>query len=172
MTTEELHKIVIVGGGAAGVELATRLGDRLGKRKRAEVTLVDTSNTHIWKPLLHQVAAGSHDPEEHALEYLAQARWHHFQFRLGRMEGIDREERLIWLAPTLNDAGEEIIPRRSFAYDTLVLAVGSVSNDFGVPGVREHCRSLDSKSDAVAFQTHLMESLIKACWRSSSEKNM
>ncbi|HEY7761025.1 MAG TPA: NAD(P)/FAD-dependent oxidoreductase, partial [Burkholderiales bacterium] len=56
-----MHRIVIVGGGAGGLELATRLGDRLGRRKRAIVTLVDKSRTHLWKPLLHQVAAGSMD---------------------------------------------------------------------------------------------------------------
>src|SRR6476469_1753729 len=59
---EALHRIVVVGGGAAGLELVTRLGDRLGKRKRASVTLVECARTHLWKPLLHSVAAGSIDP--------------------------------------------------------------------------------------------------------------
>src|SRR5271165_4583839 len=56
------HRIVVVGGGAGGLELITRLGKRLGRRGRASVTLVECARTHIWKPLLHGVAAGSIDP--------------------------------------------------------------------------------------------------------------
>ena len=44
------HHIVIIGGGAGGLELATRLGDTLGRRKQAHITLVDKNRTHIWKP--------------------------------------------------------------------------------------------------------------------------
>jgi NADH dehydrogenase len=53
---DTLHHIVVVGGGAAGLELATGLGDKLGKRKRASITLIERSRTHLWKPLLHEVA--------------------------------------------------------------------------------------------------------------------
>src|SRR5690349_12651310 len=56
-TTPAPHRIVVVGGGAGGLELVTRLGDTLGKSRKALVTLVDKSRTHLWKPLLHQVAA-------------------------------------------------------------------------------------------------------------------
>ena len=56
-----MHRIVIVGGGAGGLELATRLGNRSGKAGRAQVTLVDRCAVHVWKPLLHEVAAGSLD---------------------------------------------------------------------------------------------------------------
>ena len=80
---ENLHRIIIVGGGAGGLELATKLGDSLGKSKKAEITLIDSTRTHVWKPLLHEIAAGSMDPDRHELEYLAQAHWHHFKFRLG-----------------------------------------------------------------------------------------
>ncbi|MEJ2612323.1 MAG: NAD(P)/FAD-dependent oxidoreductase [Candidatus Thiodiazotropha sp.] len=155
-------KIVIVGGGAAGLELATHLGRKLGKKGRAEVTLIDAARTHVWKPLLHQVAAGTFDPAQHALEYLAHAHWNHYRFRLGAMQGLDRVNRRVILAPLCNDKGEQLIPSRSFSYDYLVLAVGSVSNDFGIPGVSEHCLMLDTKSQAAAFQQKLLETLIKA----------
>jgi len=154
---------VIVGGGAGGLELATRLGDRLGRRDRAEVTLIDASLTHLWKPLLHEVAAGTLDSHDDDLEFLAQARRHRFRFRLGAMEGLDREQRLVHLAPIRDPAGgEAIAPRRSVPYDTLVIAVGSVSNDFGVPGVKEHCRFLDSREQADAFQRALLSRYLKA----------
>src|SRR5512139_4012289 len=141
---EQKHQIVIVGGGAAGLELATKLGRKLGKKGLADVILIDSSRTHIWKPLLHEVAAGTLDSSEDELEYLAQARWSHFRYRLGRMVGLDRERREVCLAATVNEEGNEIIPERRFRYDTLVMAVGSLSNDFGIKGVKEHCLFLDS----------------------------
>ena len=90
-----MHKIVIVGGGAGGLELATRLGDQQGKRGAAQITLIDRSRTHLWKPLLHEVAAGSMDIHAHQLDYLAQARWHHFTFVLGALDGLDRSQHMV-----------------------------------------------------------------------------
>ena len=162
MTTASPHRILIVGGGAGGLELATKLGNKLGKRGKAHITLVDASRAHIWKPLLHEVAAGTFDSYENQIEYLAQGARNHFRYRLGRMVGLDRERSEIQLAPTLNSAGEEIIPARRFGYDTLVIAVGSISNDFGIEGVREHCRFLDTREQAEAFQNRLLESFVHA----------
>ncbi len=156
------HRIVIVGGGAGGLELATRLGDKFGKSKRARVTLVDAKLTHLWKPLLHEVAAGTFDSHENDVDYIAQAHQHHFEYRLGRMDGLDRERREISLAPTLDDIGREFVPRRVLPYDTLVLAVGSVSNDFGIPGVREHCVFIDNRDQADSFQRAVMRNYIHA----------
>lgn len=156
------HHVVIVGGGAGGLELATRLGDKLGKRGKATITLVDRATTHLWKPLLHEVAAGSMDIDEHDLEYMAQARWHHFHFRLGAMEGMSRAMKEIYLSPVLDDEGKELIPSRSLKYDTLIIAVGSVANDFGVPGVKDHCIALDTHADAVKFHKRLINACIRA----------
>ncbi len=157
-----LHNIVIVGGGAGGLELATRLGRTLGKRKQALITLVDRSRTHLWKPLLHQVAAGSMDMNDHELDYLYQARWHHFQFRLGRMDGLNRAKKQIHLAPTVDEDGREVIPARTIAYDTLVMAVGSTTNDFGTPGAREHAISLDNPRQAALFHSRLLNACLRA----------
>lgn len=156
----EKHKIVIVGGGAAGLELATRLGKKLGKKGLAEVMLLDASPIHIWKPLLHEVAAGTLDESEQ-IEYLAQAHRHHFRYRLGRMEALDRQKKEIYASPTFSDSGEELIPRRTFAYDTLVMAVGSISNTFAIKGVAEHCLFLDTTAQAFKFQKQLVETYIK-----------
>lgn len=162
------HKIVIVGGGAAGLELATALGEKTRKNRSIELTLVDASPTHIWKPLLHEVAAGTIDTTEE-LAYLAQARSSHFNFRLGRMERLDRKSKRIFLAPTLNDAGEELIAGRAFSYDTLVIAVGSVSNSFGIPGVESNCMFLDTARQAFRFQKHLVETFMRIYSRHPSE---
>jgi NADH:quinone reductase (non-electrogenic) len=144
----QAHHIVIVGGGAGGLVLATRLGDRLGRRGRARVTLVDCALTHIWKPLLHEVAAGTLAAEGDGLDYFAHARRHHYTFEPGRMSGLDRAHREIVLDPVADPGGADSGPRRRLGYDTLVLAVGSSINDFGVPGVREHCLFLDSPAEA------------------------
>jgi NADH dehydrogenase len=156
-----MYEIVIVGGGAGGLELATRLGDSLGSKGKANITLIDAARTHLWKPLLYEVAAGSLNSHADQLEYLAQAHWHRFRFRLGRMDGLDRTQKRVYVAPVLDENGVEIIHRRSFRYDTLVIAIGSIANDFGVPGVLDHCLMLDTPEEAREFHTRL----INACLR-------
>src|SRR5439155_11354862 len=159
---EGLHKIVVVGGGAAGLELVTRLGDRLGRRQRASVALVESARTHLWKPLLHGVAAGSMDPGEYELNYLAQAHWHGFRYRLGEMIGLDRAAREVRLGATFDDEGRQITPPRSVSYDTLVIAIGSVTNDFGTPGVAEHAVPLETPAQAARFNRRLVNACIRA----------
>jgi NADH dehydrogenase len=158
----DLHRILIVGGGAGGLELVTRMGDSLGRRRRADITLIDAAPTHLWKPLLHEVAAGTLNSYEDELSYLAQAHWHHFRFRLGRADRIDRHQRIVHTAPTLDEDGREFIPSRAFPYDTLIIAVGSVSNDFGIPGIREFCHFLDRRQDADVFHQHLLRTYFAA----------
>ena len=157
-----VHHIVVVGGGAGGLELATRLGDSLGKSKKAEITLIDSTRTHMWKPLLHEIAAGSMNPDKHQLEYMAQAHWHHFKFRLGRMDGLNRTAKEITVAPHHDEDGVEVIPRRTFKYDTLVIAIGSTTNDFGIDGAREHSIALDTQEQAEKFHRRLHNALVRA----------
>jgi NADH dehydrogenase len=159
---QELHRIVIVGGGAAGLELATRLGDSLGKRRRAHITLIDKNRTHIWKPKLHEIASGSMDLSAHEVDYLAQAHWHHFRYWVGEMKGIDRERRVVRVAPYLDGEGRQVIPERMCSYDTLVIAIGSLSNDFGTPGVDEYALKLESKADAQRFHARVVNACIRA----------
>ncbi|QDC41516.1 NAD(P)/FAD-dependent oxidoreductase [Candidatus Methylopumilus universalis] len=157
-----MHKIVIVGGGAGGLELATKLGDSLGKKKKAEITLIDCTKTHVWKPLLHEIAAGSMNPDKHELEYMAQAHWHHFRFRLGRMDRLNRHKKEVSIAPYIDEDGKEIIPRRSFQYDTLIISVGSTTNDFGIKGAAEHSIALDTQEQAEVFHQKLHHAILKA----------
>ncbi|WP_296249956.1 NAD(P)/FAD-dependent oxidoreductase [Pseudomonas sp. UBA4194] len=157
------HRIVIVGGGAGGLELATRLGKTLGKRGTASVTLVDANLTHIWKPLLHEVAAGSLNSSEDELNYVAQAKWNHFEFQLGRMSSLDRAARQIHLSATLDpETGQDLVPARSISYDTLVIAVGSTTNDFGTQGAAEHCLFLDTRKQAERFHQQLLNHYLRA----------
>ena len=157
-----MQRIVIVGGGAGGLALATQLGKRLGKKKLAEITLVDAARTHVWKPLLHQMAAGSFDTHAEEIEYLAQARWNHFKFRLGRLTGVDRARKTLQLAASHDSAGREITPAQQLDYDTLVIAVGSQTNDFGTLGAAEHSIKLDSPQAARHFNDRLINACIRA----------
>jgi NADH:ubiquinone reductase (H+-translocating) len=158
----DLHKIVVVGGGAAGLELVTKLGNKYGKPGKAHVTLVDRARTHIWKPLLHEVAAGSLDVGHHAVDYLHHAHANHFRYRIGEMTGLDREKRVIHLAASRDGEGREVTPVRAIAYDTLIMAVGSTTNDFGTPGVAEHAIALDTKEQALRFHQRLVNGMLRA----------
>ena len=157
-----MQRIVIVGGGAGGLALATQLGKRLGKKKLAQITLIDTARTHVWKPLLHQLAAGSFDTHAEEIEYLAQARWNHFKFRLGNLTGIDRQLKTVQLSASHDEAGREITPAQELGYDLLVIAVGSQTNDFNTPGAAEHTIKLDSPKAAKHFNDRLINACIRA----------
>lgn len=156
-----MQKIVIVGGGAGGLELVSKLSRKLGKKGLAHITLVDRQPTHVWKPLLHEVAAGVIDKNSDGVDYSIHAARHHYQFQLGNMSDIDRVNKLIKLDAILDEQGEILIPSRELSYDYLVLAIGSVSNDFGTPGVAEHAYLLDSLPQAERFHKALLNQLLK-----------
>jgi len=156
------HRIVIVGGGAGGLELATALGDRMAKRGRAHVTLVERARTHFWKPHLHEIAAGSVDLHARATDYLAQSFWHGFRYRIGEMVGLDRARREVHVAPFVDEDGDRVTMARTFGYDTLVLAIGSYTNDFGTPGVAAHAIALETPIQADRFHRRLVNACIRA----------
>ena len=162
MNEKELFKIIVVGGGAGGLELAAKLGNKLGKKKKAEITLVDAVATHLWKPLLHEVAAGTLNSYEDEMSYLALAYQNYFTFRLGRMTNLDRGKREITVAASIDEDGIEFIPERTFQYDILVIAVGSETNDFGIPGIKEHCMFIDTRHEADVFHQNLLRSVTRA----------
>ncbi len=157
-----LHRIVIVGGGAGGLELATRLGDTLGKKGLAHVTLIEKARSHFWKPHLHEIAAGSMDLHAHATDYLAQSHWHGFRYRVGEMVGLDRAQRLVHVGPVLDEDGVAVTPAYTRGYDTLVMAVGSHTNDFGTPGVAEHAIALETPAEAERFHRRLVNACLRA----------
>ncbi|MEO5607466.1 MAG: FAD-dependent oxidoreductase, partial [Polaromonas sp.] len=155
-----MQRIVIVGGGAGGLALATQLG----KQQQARITLVDAVRTNVWKPLLHQLAAGSYDTHAEEIEYLAQAHTNHFRFRLGQFVGVDRAAKVIELAASHDETGSEIMPAQVLDYDTLIISVGSLTNDFGTLGAAEHAIKLDTPRAA----RNLHNRLINACLRAQA----
>lgn len=158
---DNLPHIVVVGGGAGGLELATSLGNKLGKKRKARITLIDAGLTHVWKPLLHEVASGSLDASTNEINYRAHARKHHYEFQLGRMSGLDRKAKELVIAPFHDEEGREVVPARTIRYDTLVIAVGSTANDFGTPGAQEHCLFLDSLKQARRFHNLMLNAFLR-----------
>jgi len=163
MTSQQkIPRIVVVGGGAGGLELVTRLGDKLGRKGRAEVVLIERGRTHFWKPHLHELAAGTVDLDVHELDYLAQSHWHGFRYRYGEMVGLDRSTKQVLVGPVHDESGVEIVPARRIDYDVLVIAVGSSINDFGTPGVAEHAIALESTVQADRFHRRLVNAFLRA----------
>ncbi|CAH0990585.1 NADH dehydrogenase [Sinobacterium norvegicum] len=157
-----MKKILIVGGGAGGLPLATFLGKKLGKKGRASITLVDSNHSHIWKPRFHEVATGSLDTDLDAISYRAHAKVNHYNFELGTMTAIDRDNKTVQLSAIDDDSGGEILPARQLDYDYLCITVGSRSNDFGVGGVQQHCYFLDSSAQADRFRTQFLNNCLSA----------
>src|SRR5579863_2725270 len=153
-------QIVVVGGGAGGLELVRQLGARYGRRQH-DIILVDRNRTHIWKPLLHEVAAGSLDANLDEVGYREHcARWGYRYFH-GTFEGVDRKRREVLIAPLKDDDGSVLIEQHRIRYDYLVMAVGSVTNDFGTPGAQQHCMMLDSRHDADRFRNRLLNHCLR-----------
>ena len=160
MTKARKTQIVVVGGGAGGLELATRLGAQFG-RAQFDIILVEKNRTHLWKPLLHEVAAGSLDANLDEVGYRSHGHTWGYRFFYGAMEGVDLASRHVLIAPIADEDGREIMGRHRIRYDYLVLAVGSVSNDFGTRGVAEHCIFLDSRLQADRFRTKLLNHCLR-----------
>lgn len=153
-------QIVIVGGGAGGLELAARLGAKYGRRD-FDIILLERSRTHVWKPLLHEVAAGSLDASIDEVGYRAHGyRWG-YRFFNGALQAVDREKREIVVAPLLDEDGSQLVGEHRIRYDYLVIAIGSVTNDFGAPGVRRHCMFLDTQNDADRFRNRLLNQCLR-----------
>ncbi|SEK93790.1 NADH dehydrogenase [Roseivivax marinus] len=160
----ERKRIVVVGGGAAGIGLCRSLARRF--RDTHDVTLIDRNRTHVWKPLLHEVAAGVLDPNLEEVGYGGHAaRWGYRFFR-GALEKIDRERQVVTTSPLLDEDGDVLLDRHEIAYDWLILAFGGVSNDFGIPGVRDHALFLEDRGQADRFR----QKLLNACLRANARR--
>lgn len=157
----ETKNIIIVGCGAGGLELGVSLAKKYRKNKEYKVILVDKEKTHIWKPNLHEVAAGKLDSHHEQVDYLNLASKFGFEFIWGEMSNLNKETKSITLNPKFNSAGEEFLPERHLNYYNLIIAVGSTSNSFGTPGVKEHSFSLDDLNSANSFHETMLEKVLQ-----------
>ena len=158
--TQRKTQIVVAGGGAAGLGLVRKLGAKYGRNDH-DIILIDPNRTHVWKPLLHEVAAGSMDANADEVGYGGHAARWNYRFFNAALESVDREACTITTAPLLDEEGEVVLDRHRIRYDYLVLAIGGVSNDFGIPGVREHAMFLETRRQADRFRRRLLNACLR-----------
>lgn len=160
--TDGMHRIVIIGGGIAGIVTATHLSRRLARQKPADILLIDHNRAHVWKPMLHTFAAGTANYTNENVSFVSHAKLNHFRYWPGELRGLDRRGKVVELGPVLLPDGRERLPGRSIPYDTLILAVGSRANDFGIPGVVENCHFIEDIGEALAFGELLRSRIYQA----------
>lgn len=133
-------RVVIVGLGFGGLSAAKKLAG-----SNFDVVMVDRHNYHLFQPLLYQVASAGLEQESIAYPVRALARnWQNTRFRLGEVQGVDYDRKCLCL-----EDGE-------LEYDYLVLAAGSRTNFFGIPGVKEHAFDLKRLSHAEELRNHIL----------------
>lgn len=164
------RRIVIVGGGAGGLELATRLGRNIGLTGKATIILVDGTHTHIWKPLLHEVATGVLNTGEDEVNYFTHAYRNGYEFEFGFMQSLDRNRQCITINDIYGNGGKLLSNSREIFYDILVLAVGSQSNDFGTPGVNEYAMKLNTPEDAEKLRRCMLEHVFAISMSNDTER--
>lgn len=156
MSKSDSDNIIIVGGGAGGLELACKLGRKLGRER---VLLVDHAFYHVWKPSLHEVAAGTMDMHQEGLPYTMLAHHNNFTFVYGSFAGLDAERREITVSAVEEAAGDVIIPQRRLSYTKLYIAVGSTSHYFDTPGAADNTISLNAPGDAERFRLEMLKQM-------------
>ncbi|MEN3792708.1 FAD-dependent oxidoreductase [Fulvimarina sp. MAC3] len=152
------ERVVVLGGGAGGLELACHLTGKEG----LSVTLVDMNGAHVWKPRLHEFAAGTVDSTLSEMSFYMLAAMRGFTFEQGKVLSINRQARTVHLAGVSSQHGSIQGPARNIEYDRLVIALGGVTPDFGTDGVAEHAVRLDEKSDADDFRDLFIAAILRA----------
>jgi NADH dehydrogenase len=148
------HNIVILGGGFAGLYAALELEKTFATDSDVQITLVNRENFFLFTPMLHEVAAGDLDltnivnPVRKLLKQTV--------FLEGQVDEIDLQERRVFVSHGLDGHSHEI------RFDQIVLALGSTTQYFGLPGVEENALTMKSLSDAVKLRNRLIAILEEA----------
>jgi NADH dehydrogenase len=136
-----MKRVVIVGGGFAGLHLVRRLEGHI-RAGEAQITMLDRNNFHLFTPLLYQVATGELPP--HAIAYPLRVPLAGDRFVRAEVEAIDLKASVV-----RSSEGE-------FPYDIVVIAPGSVTNDYGIPGVKEHTVTVKWLADGRALRHRIL----------------
>ena len=136
---EDTKHVVILGAGFAGIEAAKALSaSRAARARKVRITLISDRNYHLFSPLLYQVASGLADPYHVIQPVRGWAGRYGIEFVEGSVKSVDLELRLVRT------------DRADVEFDYLILCTGSETNDFGLPGVREHALFLKKLKDGEA----------------------
>lgn len=150
-----MKKIVIIGGGFAGMNVAKALR----KEKNIDITLVDKNNYNFFPPLLYQVATGFLEPSN--ISYPFRKLFHHQQnirFRMASLERIDTA------------ANKVILSNGELQYDYLILATGTISNDFGMQNIRMKALHMKTIDDAIEIRNVMLQRIEESTIMENHEK--
>jgi NADH:ubiquinone reductase (H+-translocating) len=148
---EPTTRIVIIGGGFAGTAIALRLERTFRRDESVEITLIDSENYFTFTPLLPEVPSGSIQPKH--IVFPLRALLKRTVVRQAEVKEIDIEQRTV-TAAHCRACGNYTVP-----FDHLVLALGSVPNYFGLPGVAENALTIKSLADATSLHAHVIDKL-------------
>jgi NADH dehydrogenase len=154
MSGERRTRIVILGGGFGGLYTALRLERLLGRDRDLDVTLVNRENFFLFTPMLHEVAASDLDITNIVSPIRKLLR--RVKFVEGDVEAIDLGRRRVVISHGAEHHDHEL------EYDHLVLALGSVTNFYRLPGVEERALTMKSLGDAIRLRNRLVEQLEEA----------
>jgi NADH:ubiquinone reductase (H+-translocating) len=147
----EPTRIVILGGGFAGTNVARRLERWFRRDPAVQLTLIDAENFFTFTPLLPEVPSGSIQPKH--IVFPLRALLRRTKVQQAELQAVDLDRREI-VVRHCGKCGEYTVP-----FDQLVIALGSVSNFFGLPGVAEHALTIKSLADAAALHAHVIDKL-------------
>ncbi len=154
-------RIVILGGGFAGLHAAMHLDETLARDPNIEVTLINRENFFLFTPMLHEVAASDLDltnivnPVRKLLKRV--------KFFAGEVEAIDLERKMVKVAHGFDHHHHEL------PYDHLAIGLGSITNFFNLPGLAQKALTMKSLGDAIHLRNRLIELLEEADTECSDE---
>jgi len=154
MENSQHTRILILGGGFAGLTVAMELDKKLGRDPLIEITLVNRENFFLFTPMLHEVAAS--DLDLTTIVNPARKMLRHVRFFAGEIDRIDVERRSIAVSHGFDHHSHTL------EFDLLVLGLGCVTNVHGIPGLQEHGLTMKSLGDAMRLRNHLIAHLEEA----------
>src|SRR6266404_5695627 len=154
-------RILILGSGFGGLYTALHLEKNLARSPDIDITLVNRENFFLFTPMLHEVAASDLD-FTHIVNPVRKL-LHRVQFFHGDIKSIDLKEKRVMVAHSDDNHGHEL------SYDYLVLALGSMTNFYNLPGLAENALTMKSLSDAIRLRSRLIKNLEEADFECACE---
>ena len=156
--TSVTKRIVILGGGFGGMRTAECLEEQLRADPSVSITLVSDTNALLFTPMLAEVAGSSLEPSH--ISTPLRSSLHRTEFIRGHAVDINVEQRRVILGN--GSAGQGTAPQREIPYDHLVIALGSVSNYFGIANIERFAFNFKSLLDAIRIRNHIIEMFERA----------